>query len=135
METDSTTNAIINTAKTSNNSMNQNENEHLCIPERLLPLFNAKMSERETLAKWIDEFLPRPEPPRFFRPLCSRLARQNEILREQEKRYTENANKEMEEVRKRLNMSIRQIREEQKTQLKEKRIEQKQKRLFFDFDL
>jgi len=69
----------------------------------------------------MNEFLPRPEPPRFFRPLCNRLARQNQILQELEQKHHDNTKKIIAEAKRRMEMSIRQTRDEQKVQLKEKR--------------
>lgn len=75
----------------------------------------------QIIKKWSFEFLPRPEPPRFFRPLCSRLSRQNQILKELEQQHNDNTIKIIGETRRKMDMSIRQTRDEQKAQLREKR--------------
>lgn len=81
----------------------------------------------------MNEFLPRPEPPRFFRPLCNRLARQSQILQELEQKHHDNTKKIIAEAKRRMEMSIRQTRDEQKVQLKEKRkkIEKNVNKRFF----
>ena len=81
----------------------------------------------------MNEFLPRPEPPRFFRPLCNRLERQNQILQELEQKHHDNTKKIIAEAKRRMEMSIRQTRDEQKVQLKEKRkkIEKNVNKRFF----
>lgn len=82
---------------------------------------SKNLSNPQFISKWANEFLPKPEPPRFFRPLCNRLARQNQILQELEQRHHDNTKKIIGEARRRMEMSIRQTRDEQKAQLKEKR--------------
>ncbi|KAF7632162.1 hypothetical protein Mgra_00008414 [Meloidogyne graminicola] len=86
----------------------------------------------QIIKKWSFEFLPRPEPPRFFRPLCSRLSRQNQILKELEQQHNDNTIKIIGETRRKMDMSIRQTRDEQKAQLREKRkkMDNKDKRIF-----
>jgi hypothetical protein len=75
----------------------------------------------QIMKKWANEFLPKPEPPRFFRPLCNRLVRQNQVLHELEQQHQDDTIKIIEEAKRRMEMSIRQTRDEQKSQLKEKR--------------
>uniref|UniRef100_A0A915MQX9 Phosphatidylinositol 4-kinase type 2 n=1 Tax=Meloidogyne javanica TaxID=6303 RepID=A0A915MQX9_MELJA len=82
---------------------------------------SKNISDPQIISKWMNEFLSRPEPPRFFRPLCNRLARQNQILQELEQKHHDNTKKIIAEAKRRMEMSIRQTRDEQKVQLKEKR--------------
>lgn len=99
-----------------------NQNLTIMLPDRLksLVLDLEDLQNRETLTKWITEFLPKPQPPKFFRPLCSRLSRQNKVMNEKQSAYISATNKKLSEARKRFNMSIRQARDEQKAFLRRK---------------
>lgn len=78
-------------------------------------------------AKWVAEFLPKPEPPRFFRPLCARLARQQERLREQKRAEDQLAAERIEHARRRMQMSVSEVRTEQKQMLREARQRRKER--------
>lgn len=68
----------------------------------------------------MNEFLPRPEPPRFFRPLCNRLARQSQILQELEQKHHDNTKKIIAEAKRRMEMSIRKQEMNKKFSLKKR---------------
>uniref|UniRef100_A0A914GTW6 Phosphatidylinositol 4-kinase type 2 n=1 Tax=Globodera rostochiensis TaxID=31243 RepID=A0A914GTW6_GLORO len=62
---------------------------HHTLPDRLQPLTSGQddLRNSDVLAKWVAVFLPKPEPPRFFRPLCARLSRQQHRLRADQAAY------------------------------------------------
>ncbi|KAI3413905.1 hypothetical protein GPALN_011379 [Globodera pallida] len=100
---------------------------HHPLPERLQPLTSGQddLRNSDVLAKWVAVFLPKPEPPRFFRPLCARLSRQQNRLREDQAAYARRCAEHVEEVRARLAMSVSEVRAEQKTALRELRQQRK----------
>lgn len=65
--------------------------------------------------------MPKPEPPRFFRPLCARLARQSERLNVQQRENEERTVALIEHIQRRLCMSVSEVRAEQKLTLREQR--------------
>lgn len=67
------------TDRIESNQTNKNQMDKVeKIDERLFR-DGQNISNPEILTRWIAEFMPKPEPPRFFRPLCNRLMRRNEV--------------------------------------------------------